>query len=972
MPAGGKKGRYARVPTVEYPPQAGELHGHRLDDGADLEMKELHVDADADDDHAEPPVAGDSWDLLRKSRDKSAGEAPIYPTAPPKKGNCKLAAALLTVIVAGAFLAIQIWAIYHEKADGGNTKNNATSSSSTGPVISPTSTSANEGLSQSPFLLSGPLRQGLSKSKCQSAEYVQRVQSLYSGSSNGRDISWSTTPHPGLLSESAVRLIDVNQDGVLDMIVGVGLMGNDVLMPESNASCPILGLNPCGGAVFALDGRSGDTIWKHGMKQEVFSVICGLLDGNGDGQMDCLLSGRFSQLELIDARTGNTLWSSFDYLGAFKISNLYMPSVVDDVDDDGVSDVVVAQGGDSRASPWEVCRHPGDVRVISGATGRPIGEGISVPEGRETYMSPVVFTPPSGERIVLFGSGGESINGSLWAIRLKDLVSRSRGKRVKKWSWLGKQSEDAVSPGAVRVIEGVGRGVAVPPIFAEMTGDDQQDILVSVFDGTLMLIDGKTEKVVWKRTSPGYEFYSSPTIGRFNNDSTPDVLVQMNQGQWFTMSYNHSVMLMLDGRTGEVLWQMRTVIAGTRSPLVLRRGADDPRGDVFLFWIAGRRVWKGTKIIADDCAACPNDGSKKRKRRNAGVAADRGRRGAVDTSAGMGQFVAEHEEHRRDKRHAGHQDESYVPPDGVTCTAEQRREGQRIRNISFATVATTAKERGVGYRQAGCDVDESVYDFETFVVDHDHRCSPIRLDDFTQKSITYGAVKKMYQHDPTWRTYVQLMKEQRHKQQHEDDHSASQPQQENTESQFEQENAESQENTGSQPAQENTESQLDREESESRPARHSEDEHVEEENDIEHVDMIASMDARTNFATVPSDDPRLCAMMRPQLMGSAALGDLDRDGRYEVLMPTSHLAMVIDKRGSYVRNEGMTSFQARSLFHGGKMTMMSHCDPGGKGREIPLDDPAMIHVDSIKPAWAQPWQGYHGTCGTSDASSLPC
>ena len=57
-------------------------------------------------------------------------------------------------------------------------------------------------------------------------------------------------------------------------------------------------------------------------------------------------------------------------------------------------------------------RQSGRLFVVSGSTGQPIGETyLEMPNSRETYMTPVLYHPPKGSSIILFGSGGETISG---------------------------------------------------------------------------------------------------------------------------------------------------------------------------------------------------------------------------------------------------------------------------------------------------------------------------------------------------------------------------------------------------------------------------------------------------------------------------------------------------------------------------------------------------------------------------------
>ena len=65
-------------------------------------------------------------------------------------------------------------------------------------------------------------------------------------------------------------------------------------------------------------------------------------------------------------------------------------------------------------------RVPGKVLIFSGADGQILSSSV-VPDGRESYYSPVLHQSQDGTTTVLFGTGGETHGGALWYITLHDL-----------------------------------------------------------------------------------------------------------------------------------------------------------------------------------------------------------------------------------------------------------------------------------------------------------------------------------------------------------------------------------------------------------------------------------------------------------------------------------------------------------------------------------------------------------------------
>ena len=70
----------------------------------------------------------------------------------------------------------------------------------------------------------------------------------------------------------------------------------------------------------------------------------------------------------------------------------------------------------------------GKLILFDGKTGE-ILKVVPTPDNRESYYSPVLYKK-RGEDIVVFGTGGETHNGSLWVIKLKDLKDGKMNKVI--------------------------------------------------------------------------------------------------------------------------------------------------------------------------------------------------------------------------------------------------------------------------------------------------------------------------------------------------------------------------------------------------------------------------------------------------------------------------------------------------------------------------------------------------------------
>ena len=217
-----------------------------------------------------------------------------------------------------------------------------------------------------------------------------------SPTSEPRSVNWERDFFPAM-SESTTELFDINRDGVMDVVI-------------------VEDYSECGSRIIAMDGEKGDKFWQKEVNFPAFAVRCEL-DVNGDDAMDCLVTGRGGGFAAIDPRDGSILWEVEPSI-VFPRYNFYFPLIVKDLNNDGVDDLINMHGGDVTYKPQQHDRSPGLLVVISGKTGQSLMPPMLTPDGHETYMSPVLFKLNGKDDFVLFGTGGETVPGSLWGVSL--------------------------------------------------------------------------------------------------------------------------------------------------------------------------------------------------------------------------------------------------------------------------------------------------------------------------------------------------------------------------------------------------------------------------------------------------------------------------------------------------------------------------------------------------------------------------
>lgn len=317
---------------------------------------------------------------------------------------------------------------------------------------------------------------------------------------------------------SSPRPVDLNADGVLDLVYGCGTDGAQ----SSNG-------------ILAVDGLDGSLIWRRPARNEVFGSAI-FRDITGDGVQDVFITGRQAQLLAINGADGQLIWDYFPYPvnpADSGLYNFYNPQFIPDVNNDGVEDILVANGGDHAAPVWDTTRPPGRLMVISAANGALLTQAI-VPDSAETYCSAIVddlFN--NGSRWVLYGTGGESLPGHFYACPLSDFLSGSLASSIVLASH---PSLGFIAPASISI---------------EPNGSKK--IFIQAYGGRISCIDPNGFNTLWTYTKPGTESSSQLTLGNFTGDLTVDAFAVLYKGS--SPSYTDFYQVLLDGATGEVAFQ---------------------------------------------------------------------------------------------------------------------------------------------------------------------------------------------------------------------------------------------------------------------------------------------------------------------------------------------------------------------------------------------------------------------------------
>ena len=348
--------------------------------------------------------------------------------------------------------------------------------------------------------------------------------------------SWKISiPEIGLTSSP--RPVDLNNDGVLDLVVGGG--GSEFVNTDYG--------------VIAVDGSDGELLWKVGTWNQVVSSPV-FKDITSDGTPDVFIGGRSAIFMAIDGSNGNVIWQYLSYqpemdlINDTSYLNFYTPQFVEDVDADGHDDLLVSFGGFFKAGTGDPERPSGQLMLISSRSGEVLRK-LQMPDGKETYMSPIIYDfQKNNKPDIIIGTGGESLPGELFRIKYEDL--------------LAEKLSDTIS-----LAVGHDKGFIAPPVLADINADGVLDIIANSVDGRMISLDGKTNKTIWEVSlGDGFEVYTMPAPGNFTGDDTPDFYGSFGKGVWPDSEFIAHIIV--DGKDGKVVFSDSVGFFQYASPIV--------------------------------------------------------------------------------------------------------------------------------------------------------------------------------------------------------------------------------------------------------------------------------------------------------------------------------------------------------------------------------------------------------------------
>ncbi len=365
--------------------------------------------------------------------------------------------------------------------------------------------------------------------------------------------SWSKV-FGGLGTFSSPHVADLNGDGVKDIVIGCG-------REEFEKTDT---------AVIAIDGKTSDILWVVGARDQMFGSVT-FFDVNRDGGLDVLIPGRSAELKAIDGKTGKVIWEFTKEpfpprLRQLGFYNFYNPQIIEDQNGDGIEDILVANGGDVTKKADEHDRPPGQLFILDSQDGSIISRAL-MPDGKEIYCSAVVtkMNKKDKDYTVIFGTGGETISGSLYRVSLSEVKSNDIGN-------------------AIPIATSEVKGFIAPPTLIDINDDGTLDIVTNAVEGRMIAIDGETNETLWETNTPNSEAYSAVAPGQFFEKGKFDFFTVYAQGIWPNLT--ESAQRLVDGETGEFIFIDSLGTIQTSTPIIAditQDGFDDALYSINVF-----------------------------------------------------------------------------------------------------------------------------------------------------------------------------------------------------------------------------------------------------------------------------------------------------------------------------------------------------------------------------------------------------
>ena len=242
------------------------------------------------------------------------------------------------------------------------------------------------------------------------------------------------------------------------------------------------------GGILSLGGEYGNVLWSYNASYAVKLIGCES-EEDTESQM-CLIESSGGELQLVEPRENKIIWSTGILINSMS------PSIIvniADCDGDGVRDILLSYNqlneSHSRSSNHSTHSRGGQIRVVSGRTGRTVGGILTIPQTHLIQQISLHSTTLSTNIIFVLAVG---FHGQLKVIPIQRFYEKVlEAKSGRSTDLFENATAMSLSPFV---------SLKHPPLVKDVNQDLQEDIVLVTLDGnehSLTAIDGGKLEKMW-------------------------------------------------------------------------------------------------------------------------------------------------------------------------------------------------------------------------------------------------------------------------------------------------------------------------------------------------------------------------------------------------------------------------------------------------------------------------------------------
>lgn len=386
---------------------------------------------------------------------------------------------------------------------------------------------------------------------------------------------WTSTL-PTLTTESPLRVLDLNEDGFNDIIFGFGT--GDYSFSDNLCNIFMNVSSPCKGGVIALDGMTGKTVWTYWSNDTIFDLQCSA-DLNEDLINDCLAIGEQGTIFALNSKIGKPFW-----VKNTNTMDIFLANFISDQNNDSIADILSShtslQGNFFHSLALHrllystIIAGGAHIVVLSGKTGEELSR-FTIPEEKKSFFMPQLLNNSA-----IFGSGSPNSPGNLSLLPLRSLKIEENIVNLQIFSWF--LTHILLFQTSQTIYQDLYKGVITQAVLVDITGDSILDIVVSMFNSTVVAINGENFSQIWNYTILESESNVMATPGYFNDDNITDFLVIYSKRDFINLNYTET--FIIDGKTGKPIYEKSIMNAVPSQMSGLSLSMEANGFDFFIFW----------------------------------------------------------------------------------------------------------------------------------------------------------------------------------------------------------------------------------------------------------------------------------------------------------------------------------------------------------------------------------------------------